>query len=116
MNNEAELLLLKKQYDIDYLQYLAFNYFFWILIIPPFASLCYQFDGIFIGASQTTEMRNAMILAALVIFLPVWFLTQELENHGLWLAFYAFLLARSLFMVPSFLTILNKHQLFTEKN
>ena len=44
--------------DLDYLRYLAFNYILWIVVIPPIASLCYQFDGIFIGASQTAEMRN----------------------------------------------------------
>jgi MATE family multidrug resistance protein len=64
----------------------------------------------------SAQMRNSMLLAATVVFLPVWFLTQQLGNHGLWLAFYAFLFARSLFMLPAFLTILNKHQLFAGKN
>ena len=95
---------------------MAIEYSPWLIWLPLIGCSSYWLDGVFIGMQASAQMRNAMILAALVIFLPVWFLTQELENHGLWLAFYAFLLARSLFMVPSFLTILNKHQLFTEKN
>ena len=95
---------------------MAIEYSPWLIWLPLIGCSSYWLDGVFIGMQASAQMRNAMILAALVIFLPVWFLTQELGNHGLWLAFYAFLLARSLFMVPSFLTILNKHQLFTEKN
>lgn len=95
---------------------MAIEYSPWLIWLPLIGCSSYWLDGVFIGMQASAQMRNAMILAALVIFLPVWFLTQELANHGLWLAFYAFLLARSLFMVPSFLTILNKHQLFTEKN
>lgn len=95
---------------------MAIEYSPWLIWLPLIGCSSYWLDGVFIGMQASAQMRNAMILATLVIFLPVWFLTQELANHGLWLAFYAFLLARSLFMVPSFLTILNKHQLFTEKN
>ena len=95
---------------------MANEYSPWLIWLPVIGCSSYWLDGVFIGMQASAQMRNAMILATLVIFLPVWFLTQELANHGLWLAFYAFLLARSLFMVPSFLTILNKHQLFTEKN
>ncbi len=95
---------------------MAIEYSPWLIWLPVIGCSSYWLDGVFIGMQASAQMRNAMILATLVIFLPVWFLTQELANHGLWLAFYAFLLARSLFMVPSFLTILNKHQLFTEKN
>ena len=40
--------------NLDYLKFLTFNYIFWIILIPPVASVCYQFDGIFIGASQTS--------------------------------------------------------------
>ena len=36
--------------DLEYLRYISLSYIVWILIIPPIASFCYQFDGIFIGA------------------------------------------------------------------
>ncbi len=88
----------------------------WLIWLPLIGCSSYWLDGIFIGMQASAQMRNSMLLAAIVIFLPVWFLTQGMGNHGLWSAFYAFLLARSIFMLPAFLTILNKHQLFAEKN
>lgn len=88
----------------------------WLIWLPLIGCSSYWLDGIFIGMQASSQMRNSMLLAAIVIFLPVWFLTQGMGNHGLWSAFYAFLLARSIFMLPAFLTILNKHQLFAEKN
>jgi len=94
----------------------AIEYSPWLIWLPLIGCSSYWLDGIFIGMQASAPMRNAMLLAAIIVFLPVWFLTQELANHGLWLAFYSFLLARSLFMVPAFLTILNKHQIFVGKN
>ena len=95
---------------------MALEYSPWLIWLPLIGCSSYWLDGIFIGMQAAGQMRNSMLLAAFVIFLPVWFLTQALGNHGLWTAFYAFLLARSVFMLPAFLTILNKHQLFAEKN
>ena len=95
---------------------MAIEYSPWLIWLPLIGCSSYWLDGVFIGMQASAQMRNAMLLASIIIFLPVWFLTQELANHGLWLAFYSFLLARSLFMLPSFLTILNKHQLFAGKN
>lgn len=110
---ENLLSLLTDQQDV---LFAAMEYSPWLIWLPLIGCASYWLDGIFIGMQASASMRNSMILAAAVIFLPVWFLTQGLGNHGLWLAFYAFLLARSLFMLPAFLTILNKHQLFAEKN
>lgn len=39
-----------------------------------------------------------MVGAAVLIFLSVWFTTRELGNHGLWLAFTAFMAVRSFAM------------------
>jgi MATE family multidrug resistance protein len=82
--------------DLDYLKYLAYNYFIWIVIIPPIASLCYQFDGIFIGASQTAEMRNGMVLSVISFIISSHFLVNTFGNHGLWLSVLFFMIMRSL--------------------
>ena len=82
--------------DIDYLRYLAFNYIIWIIIIPPIASLCYQFDGIFIGASQTAEMRNGMIFSVLIFLITSHFLVNIFGNHGLWASLLFFMIMRSI--------------------
>lgn len=95
---------------------LAKEYSAWLIFLPLIGFSSYWLDGVFIGMQASAQMRNSMLLAMGVVFFPVWFLTQGLGNHGLWFAFYAFLLARSIFMLPAFLTILNKHQISAEKN
>ena len=82
--------------DLDYLKFLVFNYFFWIIIIPPIASVCYQFDGIFIGASQTAEMRNAMIVSGVLFIISSQLLVSNFGNHGLWLSLLFFMIMRSI--------------------
>ena len=80
--------------SLDYLRYLAFNYFIWIVVIPPIASLCYQFDGIFIGASQTAEMRNGMVISVIIFITSSHFLVNNFGNHGLWTALLLFMVIR----------------------
>ena len=82
--------------DSDYLKYLAFNYMIWVIIIPPVASFCYQFDGIFIGASQTAEMRNGMILSVIIFIISSYFLIANFSNHGLWMSLLLFMIIRSI--------------------
>ena len=88
--------IINKLTDLESLRYLAFNYFIWVVIIPPVASMCYQFDGIFIGASQTVEMRNAMILSVLIFITSSYFLINNFGNHGLWLSLLFFMIIRSI--------------------
>ena len=82
--------------DLDYLKFLSLNYLFWIVIIPPIASICYQFDGIFIGASQTKEMRNGMIMSVILFIISSEFLVMNFGNHGLWLSLLFFMIIRSI--------------------
>ena len=94
--------------DLDYLRFLTFNYIFWIIIIPPIASICYQFDGIFIGASQTAEMRNGMIISVVLFILSSKFLVSHFGNHGLWLSLLFFMVIRSVTLNYYFNSILKK--------
>ena len=94
--------------DLDYLRFLAFNYLIWVVIIPPIASLCYQFDAIFIGASQTAEMRNGMVIAVIIFITSSHFLVNNFGNHGLWLALLLFMVMRSIGLNYYFNRILKK--------
>jgi MATE family multidrug resistance protein len=94
--------------DLDYLRFLTFNYIFWIIIIPPVAAICYQFDGIFIGASQTAEMRNGMIVSVVLFILSSQFLVINFGNHGLWLSLLFFMIMRSVTLNYYFNRILEK--------
>ena len=80
----------------------------WIVIIPPAASFCYQFDGIFIGATQTKEIRNGMMISVVSFIITSIYLTKYFGNHGLWLSLLLFTLLRSLTLNYFFNKILKK--------
>lgn len=74
----------------------ANQYLAWIILLPIIAMPSYLFDGVFIGATRSREMQNTMLASTLLIFIPVWWLSQGWGNHGLWLALTLFLLSRGL--------------------
>ena len=70
-------------------------YIIWILFIPFAGFPSFIWDGIYIGATASTGMRNTMLIATILVFVPVYFLSRgALLNHGLWLALILFLAAR----------------------
>ncbi|HMB10487.1 MATE family efflux transporter, partial [Saliniramus sp.] len=76
----------------------ARDYLIYAAAAPLVGALAFAFDGIYIGATWTRAMRNLM-LASLAVYLAALglggILTADgLSNHGLWLAFLAFLGAR----------------------
>ena len=94
--------------DIEILRFISYKHFIWIIIIPPLASFCYQLDGIFIGASQTKEIRNAMVVSVLSFIGLSIYLTQFFGNHGLWFSLLLFMVLRALTLQFYFKTILRK--------
>lgn len=76
----------------------AARYLPWLALGPLIGVASWMYDGIFIGATRTREMRNAMLVsvsfyAALCLTLPHW-----LGNHGLWAALMGLNLMRGLTM------------------
>lgn len=102
---ESLLALLTDQKNV---LIMAKEYSLWLIWLPLIGCSSYWLDGIFIGMQASAHMRNSMILAVLLVFLPTWYVTQGWGNHGLWAAFYAFLFARSIFMMPAFISIIKK--------
>lgn len=81
---------------IDEVIILADQYLLWVVIAPLIGVWSYLFDGFFVGATRSREMRNSMLLSAFLVYLPAWYLLQPFGNHGLWAAIMLFLLARGL--------------------
>ena len=94
--------------DIDYLRFLSYGYIYWIILIPPIASFAYQFDGIFLGATQTKELRNGMLFSAAIFLFTSIYLTQILKNHGIWLSLLLFFILRSITLNYFFSNIIKK--------
>jgi MATE family multidrug resistance protein len=87
------------------LRALARTYLPWAALAPLVSVWAFQLDGIFIGATRTAEMRNAM-LASLAIFLLAWWAFRPYGNHGLWGALYMLYAARTgtlLYFFPALL-------------
>ena len=94
--------------DIEILRFISFQHILWVIIIPPVACFCYQLDGIFIGASQTKEIRNAMIISVVVYVGVSILLTRYFGNHGIWFSLLLFMIFRSITLKFYFRNILRK--------
>ena len=82
--------------DLEEIRKLSSSYVIWLIILPLISSFCYQFDGIFIGASQTKELRNAMIFSVLSYLIISIVLTKLLFNNGIWISLCIFMILRAL--------------------
>ena len=76
---------------------LAMTYFLWTALTPIVNSISFLWDGIYIGATATSIMRNTMVISALLIFLPAYYLFREsMGNEALWLAMVLFMVTRAI--------------------
>lgn len=82
--------------DIEQVRAIATCYLPWIMLLPLVGVWSFLLDGIFVGTTQVKAMRDTMLFSVFLVFMPVWYLTQPLGNHGLWLAFILLFLARGL--------------------
>jgi len=72
----------------------AREYLPWMILTPITGIACWMLDGIFIGATRTRDMRNMMLLSALIYFAAAAAFVPWLGNHGLWLAMHVSFIAR----------------------
>jgi MATE family multidrug resistance protein len=81
--------------DIETIRNLSSSYAVWLILMPLISSFCYQFDGIFIGASQTKELRNAMIFSVFSYLALSLLLTEVMGNSGIWISLCLFMILRA---------------------
>ena len=74
----------------------AREYLVWVALAPVLGIAAWMFDGIYIGATWTREMRRMMMLSVLVYVAAVSVLLPSFANHGLWAALMIFNVARGL--------------------
>ena len=76
---------------------MAKQYLAWMVFSPVLMAVPFIWDGVFIGLTASRAMRNSMLIATVICFLPAqFFLTKYYDNHGLWLALIIFFLARGI--------------------
>ncbi|MGR9074324.1 MAG: MATE family efflux transporter, partial [Gammaproteobacteria bacterium] len=84
--------------DLEPVRSTAYTYLPWVAAAPLVSVWCYLLDGIFIGATLSRAMRNTMLASTVFCYLPAWYFTRDLLNHGLWLSLLLFMAARGLSM------------------
>lgn len=72
----------------------AGEYLPWAIAIPAAGVAAFVWDGVFIGTTDTRGMLVSSAVSALLFFGIYLLASPTLHNHGLWLAFIAYLLAR----------------------
>ena len=90
----SETQVLSKFYDV-----------FWIiLIMQPFCARAFVFDGIFKGLGKMKVLRNVLVTATVVIFIPGLLISDylNLKLHGIFIAFTLWMIARGIPLVIKF--------------
>jgi MATE family multidrug resistance protein len=82
--------------NIESVRATAHVYLVYVIVSPLLSVWSYQLDGIFIGATRTTEMRNAMMISLAAFIAAERILTSLYANHGLWIALLVFMVVRAI--------------------
>ena len=86
MTNSEELLQMSTRYMI------------WLIIMPLLSAPAFVWDGIYVGATAGSEIRNCMIYAALGFIIAYVALYGLWGMQALYLAYFVHLLVRTVFM------------------
>ena len=74
------------------------QYMFWLIAMPIVSALAFMWDGVYVGATAGTQIRNAMIWAA-VGFVALYAATYRLCGaQALYIAYFAHLAARVIYL------------------
>lgn len=73
----------------------------WAAVIPVIAVWCFHFDGVFIGATRGSDLRNAMMIS-FALYIVLWWLLTPFGNHGLWVAFLSFFVIRGVTLIARY--------------
>ncbi|WP_419909420.1 MATE family efflux transporter [Hoeflea sp.] len=69
----------------------ARTFLHWAALTAVAGVLAFQMDGVFIGATWSSDMRNMMLLSLALFIVLILVLVPVIGNHGLWVALLAFL-------------------------
>ena len=73
----------------------AREYLPWLVAAPLLGCPSWMLDGIFIGATSTRAMRNAMFQSLLIFCAALLLMLPAFGNHGIWMAMLAMFVARA---------------------
>ncbi len=94
-----------KLFSQDLLVLNSFYSIFWIvLIMQPINAVAFVFDGIFKGLAEAVTLRNLLLVATFLGFLPVLLIGDyyNLKLYAIWIAFTVWMLLRAGILVVKF--------------
>ena len=81
-----------------------YNIFWRVLIMQPINAVAFVFDGIFKGLAEAATLRNLLLIATFLGFIPVLLIGDyyNLKLYGIWIAFTVWMLLRAGILVIKF--------------
>lgn len=73
-------------------------FFKWVLLVPICGFGAFLWDGVYVGATASKAMRNAIFIATFGYFVLYFLLEPMIGNNALWMALLLFLLLRGIGM------------------
>lgn len=89
-------------------QNIAISHLIFASIYIIFSFVAFQLDGVFIGATQSKEMRNASIISLIVFVTMSLIFMKHLGNQGLWIAFIFYIIVRGISLFLYLPKLINK--------
>ncbi|MDO6761171.1 MATE family efflux transporter [Tamlana sp. 2_MG-2023] len=83
----------------------AFYNVFWIVLaMQPLCTLAFIFDGIFKGLGKMKYLRNVLLFATFVVFIPIvfWLDALDYKLHGIFIAIAFWIIARGVPLIVKF--------------
>jgi MATE family, multidrug efflux pump len=89
----------------DLLVLQTFEAVFWmVLLMQPLNAIAFVFDGLFKGLAEAKALRNTLLIATFLGFLPALLIADyfNLKLYGIWIAFYVWMLLRAGILMVKF--------------
>ena len=96
--------------DIELVRTESYKYIYLVGFLPIVSVWSFQLDGAFSGMLKTKEMRDTMIISAIVYFIAIFSITNFWGNYGVWVAYLFFALTRGISLNYHMNKILKKLQ------
>ena len=83
-----------------------YKVFFIVILVQPLNSIAFTLDAIFKGLGEMAYLRNALLIATFLGFVPVIYLARELNwgLQGIWIAFVVWLFLRAFILALKYKT------------
>lgn len=80
--------------DLQTLVDASVNYLLIVYLMPVVGHWCFLLDGVFIGLTRAKAMQYSMLFSTVLVFFPIWWFLQSMQNWALWIALLGFMASR----------------------